>query len=89
VLTWDDCFFCGGGADEEVSSVTAGSSAVGLSYSPLTSVLSWVLAPDDIFLFFSSDVLSLDFLEESDIGFPFSTSIEMEVGEFVARACIN
>jgi hypothetical protein len=44
-----------------------------------------VLAPDDIFLFFSSDVLSLDFLEESDIGFPFSTSTEMEVGEFIAR----
>jgi hypothetical protein len=65
VLIRDDCFFLGGGADEKVSSVAAGSSAVGL------------------FLFFSSDVLSLDFLEESDIG------TEVEVGEFVARACIN
>ena len=29
--------------------------------------------------------MSLDILEESDIGFPFSTSTEMEVGEFIAR----
>ena len=27
----------------------------------------------------------LDFLEESDLGFPFSTSTEIEVGEFIAR----
>ncbi len=57
----DDCFFLGGDADEEVFSVAAGRPAVGLSDSPLVSVSSWVLAPDDFFLFFSSDVLSLDF----------------------------
>ena len=53
-------------------------------------LFSWVLAPDDFFLFFfSSDVLSFDFLEESDIRFPSSTYTEVEVGEFIARACIK
>ena len=73
-----DCLFCGGGADEEVPSVAAGLSAAGLSDSPFASVSSWLLAPDDSFLFFFSlDVLSLDFLEESDIGFPSSASTEL------------
>jgi len=61
VLTRDDCFFLGGGADEEVFSVAAGLSAVGLSDAPLALVQSWVLALDDFFLFFSSDILSLDY----------------------------
>jgi hypothetical protein len=61
VLTRDDFFFLGGGADEEVFSVAAGLSAVGLSDAPLALVPSWVLALDDFFLFFSSDILSLDF----------------------------
>jgi len=78
-----ECFFFGGCAEEEVPSLASGSSAAGLSDSPLA------LAPDDdFFLFFhSSDILSLDFREDSDIGFPSST--EEEVGEFIALACIN
>ena len=71
MLTRDDCFFLGGGADEEVFSVAAGLSAVGLSDSPLALVSSWMLALEDFFLYFSSDILSLDFLKDSDIGFPF------------------
>jgi hypothetical protein len=70
------------GFEEEVPSVASGSSAAGLSDSPLA------LAPDDFFLFFpSSDILSLDFREDSYIGFPSST--EEEVGEFIAHACVN
>ena len=65
------------------------SSAVGLFDSPLASVSSWVLTPDDFYLFFlSSDILSLDFLEESEFRFPSSISTELEVGEFIACACI-
>jgi len=67
------------GADKKVSSVAVGSSAVGLSDAPLASVSSWALAPDDFFLFLpSSDVLSLDFREDSEIGFPSSASTEAE-----------
>ena len=78
----------GGGAGEEVPSFAAGSSAAGLSNSPLASVSSWVLTPDGFFLFFfSSDILSLDFREDSEFGFPSSASTEAEE-ECVARACM-
>jgi hypothetical protein len=83
----DDCFFLGGGADEEVFSVAAGLSAVGLSDAPLALVQSWMLALDDFFLFFSSDILSLDFREDSEFGFPSSASTEAEE-ECVVRACM-
>ena len=64
-------------AGEEVSSFAADSSAATLSNSPLASVSSSVLTPDDFFLFFlSSDVLSLDFLGESEFGFPTSAFTE-------------
>jgi hypothetical protein len=80
VLTRDDCFFLGGGADKEVYSVAAGSSAVGLSDAPLALMSSWVLALDDFFLFFSSDILSLDFQKIRISVSLFSTSTEVEVG---------
>ena len=80
MLTRDDCFFLGGGADEEVFSVAAGLSAVGLSDAPLALVQSWVLALDDFFLFFSSDILSLYFQKIRISVSLFSTSTEVEVG---------
>jgi len=85
-----ECFFFGGCADEEVPSVASDSSAAGLSALPLASVPFWALAPDDFFLFFpSSDILSLDFREDSEIGFPSSASTEAEVGEFIANNIID
>ena len=88
ILGFRDDFFLGGGAGEEVPSFAAGSSAAGLSNSPLASVSSWVLTPDGFFLFFfSSDILSLDFREDSEFGFPSSAFTEAEE-ECVARACM-
>ncbi len=66
MLTRDDCFFFGGGADEEVFSVAAGLLAVGLSDAPLVLVPSWVLALD-----FQKIRISVSL---------FSTSTEVEVG---------
>jgi hypothetical protein len=52
-------------------------------------VQSWVLTPDGFFLyFFSSDILSLDFREDSEFVFPSSASTEAEE-ECVARVHVT